>query len=789
MPIIPGTGRRAAAFAVVGAVCFVGAVLAWQALYDPAVPFLAERAPAAWILYPSPPDTRTKPAAMLDTVFRKELTLAEPPRKATLRVRWFRAGAVRVNGVLAGQSSPQGSWKAPTVLDVAALLRPGTNWIEARVSNATGPPALWLMLDADDATLVSDASWEASLVGAVARPARLARSPMDPPRSAYSAAGEASQPAPLASLRAALPLFLVYALLTLGVLGFRGRFASRDGRLEGDDSGGLSRRETVILFAVVALAWSLLCWNNRHLSPQWGFDVDGHRQYIRIVLEEHRLPLADEGWETYQPPLYYLLAAGALAATGHSRLNDPGSVEVLHGLGWAIGLLQYGALLASLRLLFRDRRLPVVVGFLLGAFLPAQLYLCQYTTNESLNAAITSVALFLALRILQKETVSPIEHGALGAVLGLAMLTKFSALIPLLVVGGVLLARLALLPAAERVARRPARALAALLAACLAACGWHYLRVAARFGTPIVGNWNAATGYAWWQDPGYRTAGELVRFGRTLSAPLFSAFWSLPDAIYSTLWGDGMLGGAAILTVRPPWNYGWMAAGYLLALPLTVMLLLGLGRAVVVLLRAPGARDFLLLGVLGGIAFGVAALTLRLPFYAQTKAFYGLAALVPLCAAGATGCELVARRGRLARVLLFVLLGVWAANAYAALWIRGGGAGEPSREALAALDPEGLIERSTAAGDKGDFALAVSLARRATELQPDESAAWRRLGASLEGAGADGEAVAAFREALRVSPADAGVHRRLADLYARAGVPELARRHAEYAERFDPATR
>lgn len=779
MPWTSGESRRAA-LALLGVVLACSGWLGWKATCDPGTPFLPDRHPAAWVLYPTPASTLPRLAVGLDTVFRREITLADRPAAARLRVLWYRSGAVRVNGTLVARSDPGGSWKQPIEVDVAPLLRPGANRIEAQAVNGSGPPALWLSLEAGDLRLGTDPSWEASLAGASWRKARLARAPVLPPAPRWIPPGlPAANPHPLAALRANLPLLGVFALVTLAVLGLGRRHAARR------SAGGVSRGEAWALLLCVALAWSALCWNNRHLSARWGFDASSHQEYIRVVLTEGRLPLADEGWEMYQPPLYYALAAGLLRLAGHTRL-DGGSIEILHGLGWAAGLLQCAALLASLRLLFPERPRPLLVGLLLGAFLPVQLYMFQYVTNEPLHAALVSSAVYLALRILSRDDTSARAHALLGSVLGLAMLAKFSALIPLVVIAGVLAGRLVVRGTRETHAPGLyARTLGTMFLAFLLVCGWHYARVAWRFGSPLVGNWDPAVGFAWWQDPGYRTSADFLRFGRSLVEPIFSAFWSLSDAVYSTLWGDGMLGGSSFPIVRPPWSYGLMAAGYLLALLPMLAILTGVAAAVVRLVRKPRAEGFLLLGLLGATSFAVAAMSLKLPFYAQTKAFYGLAALIPISVMGALGCEVLARRGRLARTLVYVLLGTWALNAYATFWIPGSIPGEPSPAALAALDPEGLVERSARAEQQNRADLAVALARRATEIDPDHPFAWMQLGSALRRTGATREAVAALREALRVAPREARVHGWLGHLYAELGATAQVRYHLAYARKLD----
>jgi hypothetical protein len=109
------------------------------------------------------------------------------------------------------------------------------------------------------------------------------------------------------------------------------------------------------------------------------------------------------------------------------------------------------------------------------------------------------------------------------------------------------------------------KGVALVTVACAVVCGWHYARVWAHFGNPLIGNWDPRLPFAWWQEPGYRMRSWYFRFGEAFSCPLFSNLTSFGDGLYSTLWGDGLCSGSARMTFRPQWNYDLMNAGYLLA--------------------------------------------------------------------------------------------------------------------------------------------------------------------------------------------------------------------------------
>ena len=217
-----------------------------------------------------------------------------------------------------------------------------------------------------------------------------------------------------------------------------------------------------------------------------------------------------------------------------------------------------------------------------------------------LAAALATATLYLCLRLLKNETPRASQFAWLGLALGATMLTKATSVLLLPIVIAAIAGKLAYTRAPIAISLRN---LGLLLAICFAVCGWHYAHIWLRFGTPLVGNWDVISGFPWWQDPGYRTAADYLRFGRSLLTPLFSGFAGFGDGIYSTLWGDGLCGGAASVNVA--WNQQLMAAGYLWALVPTALILVGAGVAIARFIRKPSSELFLLLGFCTVIALGL----------------------------------------------------------------------------------------------------------------------------------------------------------------------------------------
>jgi hypothetical protein len=419
-----------------------------------------------------------------------------------------------------------------------------------------------------------------------------------------------------------------------------------------------------------------------------------------------------------------------------------------------------------------------------------------------------------------------------GVVLGLAALAKFSAVLLLPVVAVALLwAR----PAVRGWRRLQGPAL--MLGAFAATCGWHFGRVWWRYGDPLIGNWNPALGFVWWQDPGYRTVDDFWRFGRALVEPWYAGFYGVADGLWSTLWLDGLAGGQGTVTAGPPWQTGLMAVGALLGVIPTVAA--GVGAVVLARrwCRGPSvalAVPLALLAITGGAVYWMA---LQVPSYAQAKAFYGQPALVGLVLLVAVGATHLLRRRPAVAWPSAALLALWGLTALAAAWVEdtprawlmeaegrmNGGdtvraealyrrvlaAGEaapapvraraqlglarvvPAGEAAAAVeaahalapeDPAVLVARGALALSRGEVGPAEQLARRAVALAPAGPQGYRLLAAAFLARGRAEDAEAAWRQLLALEPTDPTVHHQIAALAQARGDTATAERHRRHRD-------
>ncbi|MGB7749840.1 MAG: tetratricopeptide repeat protein, partial [Verrucomicrobiia bacterium] len=434
------------------------------------------------------------------------------------------------------------------------------------------------------------------------------------------------------------------------------------------------------------------------------------------------------------------------------------------------GITQFVLVFLSLRLLFPKQLGRQLVGLVLAAFLPMQLYLSHYVTNETLSATLATAAIFFCLRLLRTQHALLTGYMGLGFCLGAAMLTKTTGvlLMPFIVVAvaGKLAAEK--LPLVNRL-----RSLGVMLAACFAACGWYYLWIWSHFGKPLIGNWDTASGFYWWQDNGYHTVADFTRFGRSLVNPLFSVFAGFVDGIYSTLWGDGLCAGAPGLDYPVPWNYDLLIAGYLLALAPTLMILTGAAVSLWRFMRKPSAEWFVLLGLSGAVVFALVFMNLKVPSYAQAKAFYGLCSLVPLCSIGAVGWEALTRGRKWLQCALGTVLLVWAMNSFASVWIRSGSAPTHIHLGMMLADDDKL--------EAAELELTA-----AVNIDPSNAPASRFLAVTLNKSGKTDEALQPAERAVELDPTNAAGHYLLSMILARHGQLQQAIGEAQRAVELGP---
>jgi hypothetical protein len=563
---------------------------------------------------------------------------------ARLHLRAMRQVAVYLDGRLIFQTDPgQVGWIAERIVDLGPYLTRGEHTLWITVRNPHGPTLLLAHAPALD--IATGRSWLASPDGESWSAAALASDPLVAPIS------QRFQRADRATL-AILPALL--SVVALGWLGLRSsrlpRFAPARRWLGADPA---RRIHTLLLLCVGALMLNNLFRLPRNL----GFDIQGHYDYIHFILEHARIPLATDGWQMFQSPLYYLVAVPIYRLAG--AFFEPPIVEVLmRVISVASGLWLIDLCFRALRCAFPARPDLQVAGSAFAALLPANLSLTHYIGNEPMAACLTAASLLAVFRALSSPPVArnPRFQWLLGGTLGLALLAKVT---PVLALGPVAIAIAWALSRAGADLAQTGAAAGRVAFAVLAVSGWYYGRNWLLLGSPFVGGWSDDRGIDWWQDPGYQQIGDYVRFGRALFYPFYASLAGFWDGLYSTFWLDGQLGSMVDYEARPPWNYTFMLSLAWLSLPF----------GGIMLLSARSLRNPILWFswcCVGSYLLAMLVLHLLVPHYSPLKATYMLGLLPCLCVLFAAGLERLSAPWRRTAICW---LATWAVASYAAFFV------------------------------------------------------------------------------------------------------------------------
>ena len=635
----------------------IGLAYGLYQVWNPHVALLVDRGGARWIRYPEPYRLTAHHRDFCVVFFRRTFSVTRPVEPARLEFTAFRSGAVKLDDRLVLLPEEKlAAWKTPRTAVLSALvLSPGAHELRFSVKNIDAPAALLAQVPA--LGLFSGEDWEVSFdekswvsAESATRVKRL---------------DQATEfPMPLASLLRLSPVLLPLFLLVFLVSLFKRRL------LGNTWSMAVARYWTPANLRWALLGfWAVLAANNLFKLPEpVGFDVPAHLDYVRWLMEKRTLPLAPDGWQMFQPPLFYLVCApfyGLCAAVTTPDL----AAQLLRLIPLACGALQVQLVYLAVRRVFADRPDLQIVGLLIGGLLPMNLYLCQYVGNEPLAAVLTGTAFYCLIRpdagpVATDRATGGKMIGLAAVFLGLALLTKMTPVVLLPLFIGYLVWQLRQQTGGWQQTRLLPVGFCGIV---LAISGGFYLRNWVVLGRPFIGGWESQA-LPWWQDPGFRTVGQVFRFGDVFIHPINAATNSFGNGLYSTFWADGYLSGVISYAGRPPWNYDLMLAGVILGLLPALAMLLGLGAA---LAGRNGPHRPVLLLAGGGVLLLLAAmlhLFLTLPIYSTVKASYTSGLTVAYALLAAAGFEWFTRRSWL-NAVAYGLLACWAVAAMAAYFI------------------------------------------------------------------------------------------------------------------------
>lgn len=661
----------AAAFFLI--VLLLGIAGVRRILDDPGIPLLVAERGADWIRARQPTELRSRPSQIITTLFRTWFEVKEVPRQAVFTFRAMKRTVVWLDGRIIFMSDARiHEWKQAFHVAIPSGINLGRHELRIAVMNQDGHPALIAYCEA--LGIATGERWEATSAGKTWKPALSVKSwqyPIECYRhfNLNPALADEATPLPLKFQRAdraflsKAPVFLPI-FIAVFILSFFSSRKERPAWLKSPliTAGGVRW--------IVIVAWVCMAINNIGKIPLYvGMDSDQHLKYIEYVATHWRIPLATEGWQMFQPPLFYIISALFYKfLVGFFSWED--ALILLRIVPLACGALQIELCWRALRYAFPGREDLQIVGTLVGGLLPMNLYISQVIGNEPLAGCLSGMVVVLVIRHLKSSSPHPWRAFAfMGFFLGLAMLTKVTAF---LLVPPVLLA----VAYGGHAEHDPARQvpgpvfmrISVVIGMAFLISGWYYIRNYLEMGRFFIGGWDTSRNIVWWQDPGYRTLEQFYTFGEALFYPVYSAVTGIWDSLYSTFWMDGFLSGVCIYDFRPPWNYGFMlASAWLSLLPSAAI---GIGAAVSI--KNPLRKErkiFFFCALCAGIYLSaILYLFLTVPVYSTGKATYALGLVPCFAVLCAEGFNIFTTRPLL-KAMVYGIVACWAFAAYMAYFV------------------------------------------------------------------------------------------------------------------------
>jgi len=637
---------------VIAAVISLGGVRFGYLIQSPDVYFLTDTADAQWIKYDTEFELLSKRPERLMVEFRHRFEIHKPVEGAQFTVQAMKHCSVFLDGkTLFTHPYDSNKWKQVHEITIPFTASPGVHDLVLVITSENSHPAV--IAHSETLPIRTGLEWVASVDGNHWTPAAMASAVRLPKVS--NEFPEATE-----GFVKILPyLVLIFTVTTL--LSLRGDSASE----ERPEPGKRLPEPSRFRFYVFA-AWLILSVNNMFkISSHIGYDVMQHIKYIDFIVTEAALPLATDGWQMFQAPLYYLISAPLQGLLTPWFL--PGTVvQMLRIIPILCGLLQIEIVYRASRLVFPQRKDLQYIAIITGSLLPMHIYICQVVGNEPLAGCLISLVILYCLKLIvvPQEEKQPRFFVLLGLFWGLSLLSKVTAVLlsPVLVLSILAHSRMVKLPHKYVIS-----SVSIVFSVSLLTAGWYYFRNYLEFGSFFVGGWDPSRGFQWWQDPGYRTWSHLLSFGQSLVTPVFSGAIGFWDALYSTLWLDGFNSAESTFQRRPPWNIHFMTAGALLAVIPTLFILSSIWYGV---RKQNPSRNAVILSI-GTLALFIAVvldLYIQLPIYSTAKSSYTLGLLPCYALLAAAGAEPFLGN-RITRSITIAAFSCWVFAAYAAYFV------------------------------------------------------------------------------------------------------------------------
>lgn len=359
-----------------------------------------------------------------------------------------------------------------------------------------------------------------------------------------------------------------------------------------------SNRIYLLLLIIFLLLFILQLHNLLSFPVNRGFDALDHLSYINFLKINHRFPLANEGWELYQPPMYYLIS---------SIFSKPEYIRYLNFIMWIIiSIFSY----YFFKKIFKNDISPVF-GTIITISLPVIIYLTPTISNELFSGIL--ISLTLMYYVVNRNKFNLYDQIITGSLLGLSLLSKATAFVLLISIS------IDLFIIHYKNINIFFKKLLFFLIIVFIISSWFYIRNIINFSNPFISSIDFPQ-YTIHQTPGYRDIKFFTDISGFIKIDLFDAHhYSLLSGTYFSWFYDGH---NVIVPVQK-----FSKAGNLLilfSLPIFLAFIYGYIKE----LKTKNIKYILLIYPL--LLFcAYIAYNLKLPFYSTVKGAFLVSSIVP----------------------------------------------------------------------------------------------------------------------------------------------------------------
>lgn len=159
-------------------------------------------------------------------------------------------------------------------------------------------------------------------------------------------------------------------------------------------------------------------------------DVDGHVEYVRYILTHWWIPPAHEGWQFYQPPLYYITSA--VWTWGFSLFGVLRDTDWMQWMAFTSSCVTLGIIaLIALELFPRKQEVPDRLRLLFMAVgFPSLVFFAARINNDVLLAPLGLLALLFTLRFIRSARVGEWFLALVCTALGILTKTNVVLILP-----------------------------------------------------------------------------------------------------------------------------------------------------------------------------------------------------------------------------------------------------------------------------------------------------------------------------------------------------------------------